>query len=245
MSEIDAAMYGANAILDENEGRDQFKKEMIEMLGRHINLPNRCIRKYVLGPPRTENFIKKLCKVIEFFSHFRGKNDLLFQLIKKISLLSSELKSDVALYKAAFRAEKLEDVKVAYGEYQSVEGSLVGPSRSWTFCCDESFKKVIPTGLSKVRVLIKIDENQFLFERLMNLGRKLSGVGHKFYVHEMYTTECEASSMHIIFLIPLIGDKDPKKAFRARLQHKVIEESKIKEAWLISHDNKEIKIYRK
>ena len=60
-------------------------------------------------------------------------------------------------------------VQVAFKEHHSVDNSDDGPTCSWRFCCDKSFRKVIPTGHSKFRVSIKIDENRYLFESLMKL----------------------------------------------------------------------------
>ena len=65
------------------------------------------------------------------------------------------------------------------------------------------------------------DQNQCLFERLLLLGRKLSG-GKQFYTHEMYMTECEASKLYIVFLVPLVEDKDTKKVFGDKAQPKFI-----------------------
>ena len=114
---------------------------------------------------------------------------------------------------------------------------------SWRLCSDEGFRKAIPAGYSRLRVLIKIDENQYLFERLVKLGRTLSS-GKQFYTHEMYTSEHESSHLHVVFLMPLAEDKDPKRAFRDKVQPKIISALGIMEVAHISHENKETVIYR-
>ena len=96
---------------------------------------------------------------------------------------------------------------------------------------------------SKLRVAIKMNENQYLFERLRKLGRKLSG-GKQFYTHEMYTSEREASKLYIVtvFLVPLVEDEDQKKAFWDK---KFIDDFEITEAVQVSRENKETVLYRK
>ena len=243
-SEIESAMFSPRAILSENDERDKLKEEVLAIFEKVINLPESCMEKYQLGP-RNETFVQQLVRAMDFLLLFRGRNDLPFQLVDKIGLISSDLKSDIAVYKAACEVEKFKAVEVAFKEHHSVDNSDDSPIRSWRFCCDESFRKAIPYGYSKLRVTIEIDENRYLFESLMKLGRTLSG-GKRFYTHEMYTSEREASNLWIIFLMPLIEDKDVKKAFRDKVQSKFISEIKIKEIVLISRDNREtITIYCK
>ena len=173
-----------------------------------------------------------------------GRHYLPFQLIDKIGLFSPDIKNDVALYKAAFEVEELKAAEVAFKEYHTVEISRDGPAHVWTFSSDEGFRRAIPAGNTKLRVLIEIKKNQYLFERLLALGRKLSG-GKQFYAHEMYTSEHEASKLYIVFLMPLVEDKDPKKAFRDRVQPKFINEFGIMEVVQVSRENKETVIYCK
>ena len=154
--------------------------------------------------------MQQLVKTMEFLLDIRGRHHLPFQLINKIGLLSPDLKNDIALYKAAFEVEELKAVEVAFKEYHSVEISSDGPTHAWKFGSDEGFRRAIPAGHSKLQVLININENQYLFERLLTLGRKLSG-GKQFYTHGMYTGEHKASKHYIVFLVPLVEDKDPKK----------------------------------
>ena len=113
----------------------------------------------------------------------------------------------------------------------------------WRFSSDEGFRRAIPAGHSKLRVLIEIKKNQYLFERLLALGRKLSGgKQYKFYTHEMYTSEHEASKLYIVFLVPLVEDKDPKKAFRDK---NFTNDFGIMEVVQVSRENKETVIYCK
>ena len=160
-------------------------------------------------------------------------------LINEIVLLSPDLKNDVVLYKAAFEVEELKAVEVAYKEYHSVEISSDGPIHAWRFSSDEGFRTAIPAGHLKLR---KINENQYLFERLLTLGRKLSG-GKQFYTHKIYTSEREVSKLYIVFLVPLV--EDIKKAFRDKVQPKFINEFGIMEVVQVSHANKETVIYCK
>ena len=242
-SEVEVAMFAPQAILSEFQERDQLKEEVLTLLKEDINLPENCMKKYQDGP-RTDSFVQQLIRVMEFLLLFRGRNDLPFQLIEKIGLISSDLKSDIALYKAACEVEKLKAVEVAYNEHHNVAISSDGPTHthSWRFSSDEGFRKAIPVGYTKLRVLIKINENQYLFERLLKLGRVLSS-GKQFYTHEMHTSESEASNLHIIFLMPLVEDKDPKMAFRDKVQSKLINEIGIMEVAQISRENKETIIY--
>ena len=76
------------------------------------------------------------------------------------------------------------------------------------------------------------------------IGRTLSS-GKQFYTHEMYSTDQEPSNLHIIFLMPLVEDKDPKRAFRDKMQLKFINEIGIMEVVQISLQNKETVIYSK
>ena len=82
----------------------------------------------------------------------------------------------------------------------------------------------------------QINENQYLFERVLPLGSKLSG-GKQFYTHEMYMSECEASKLPSY--MPLVEDKDPKKAFRDKVQPKFISDFGIMEVVQVSRENKE------
>ena len=125
-------------------------------------------------------FVQQLVKAMKFLLDFRGRHHLPFQLINKIGLLSSDLKNDAALYKAAFEVEELKAVEVAFKEYHTVKISSDDPTHAWKFGSDEGFRRAIPAGHSKLRVLIEINENQYLFERLLPLGRKLSN-GKQFY----------------------------------------------------------------
>lgn len=177
--EIEVAMSSPQAILSENQERNQLKEQVLEVLEKDINLPEIWMEKYQLGP-LTDTFVEKLVRALEFLMLFRGRNDLSFQLIQKIGLISSDLKNDIALYKAACEVEKLKSVEIAYKEHHSVafdhelSSDINGPDHTqfWRFCCDESFKRAIPTGYSKLRVWIRIsDVNQYLFERLLKLGR--------------------------------------------------------------------------
>ena len=76
------------------------------------------------------------------------------------------------------------------------------------------------------------------------LGRKLSG-GKQFYTHKIYTSEREVSKLYIVFLVPLVEDKDIKKAFRDKVQPKFINKFGIMEVVQVSHANKETVIYCK
>ena len=244
-SEVEVAMFAPRSILSEVQERNQLKEQVLKILEEDINLPENCMEKYQFGP-LNDTFMQQVVKAMEFLLLFRGRNDLPFQLINKIGVISSSLKSDIALYKAACEVERLKAVEVAYKEHHSVdhEVSSDGPTYFWRFCSDEGFRKAIPTGYSKLRVLIKINENQYIFERLLKLGRTLSS-GKRFYTHEMYTTECKASNLYIIFLMPLMEDKDPKKAFRDKVQWKFINELGIMEVVQISRKNNETVIYCK
>lgn len=73
--------------------------------------------------------MQQLVKALEFLLLFRGRSLLLFQLINKIRLISSDLKNDMALYKAACEVEKLKAVEVAYKDHHSVEIS----SDRWSY----------------------------------------------------------------------------------------------------------------
>ena len=181
------------------------------LLEEDINLPERCMEKYRYGPIN-DSFLQQLVRAMEFLLLYHGGNDLPFQLIEKIGLIhiNSDLKSDIALYKAACEVEKLNTVEVAYKEHHNVVINSHGPTHSWSCSSDEGLRKGNPAGFTKLQVLIKINENQYLFERLLKLGRMLSS-GKQFYTHEMYTSEGEASNLHIIFLMPLVEDKDPKR----------------------------------
>ena len=238
-SEIEVAIFAPQPILDEKTERKKLKKEVLKLL-RDIKLPENCTEKYELGP-FNDTFLQQLVKAMEFLLHFRGRHHLPFQLIDKIGLLSPELKKDIALYKAAFEVEELKAVEVAFKEYHTVEISSDGSTHTWRFSSDEGFRRTIPAGNTKLRVLIEIKKNQYLFERLLALGRKLSG-GKPFYTHEMYTSE---HKLYIVFLVPLVEDKDPKKAFRDRMQPKFISEFGIMEVVQVSRENKETVIYRK
>ena len=246
ISEIEVARFAPQAILDGKSERKELKQVVIELLKEDIKLPENCMEKYDF--PSTGSFsnafVQQLFKVIEFLLDFRGKHHLPFQLINKIGLLSPNLKNDVALYKAAFEVEELKAVEMAYKKYDSIEISSDGPTHTWRFSSDEGFRRAIPAGHTKLRVLIKINKNQYLFERLLPLGRKLSD-GKQFYTHEIYTSEHEASKLYIVFFVPLVEDKDQKKAFRDRVQPKVISEFGIMEVVQVSRENKETVLYRK
>ena len=70
-----------------------------------VNLPEGCMEKYQLGP-LNKTFVQQLVRAMEFLLLFRGRNDLPFQLVDKIGLISSDLKNDIAIYKAACEVEK-------------------------------------------------------------------------------------------------------------------------------------------
>ena len=59
----------------------------------------------------------------------------------------------------------------------------------------------------------------------------------------MYTSEHEVSKLYIVFLMPLVEDKDPKKAFRDRVQPNFTSEFGIMEVVQVSRENKETVIY--
>ena len=242
ISEIEGARFAPQAILDGKSERKELKQVVIELLKEDIKLPENCMEKYDF--PSTgflsNAFVQQLVNAIEFLLHFRGRHHLPFQLINKIGLLSQELKNDMALYKAAFEVEGLKAVEVAYKKYDSVEISSDGPTHAWRFSSDEGFRRAIPAGHTKLQVLIKINKNQYLFERLLPLGRKLSG-GKQFYTHEMYMDEHKASELYIVFLVE---DKDPKKAFRDKVP-KFISEFGVMKVVQVSPENKETVIYRK
>lgn len=240
--EIDVAMSAPQTIESKNQGRKQLKKNILEVLKEDIKLPKNLMEKYQLGP-LNDKFVEKLVGALEFLFLFHGRNDLPFQFINKIGLISSDLKSDIALYKAVCEAEKLKAVEVAYKEHHNVEDNSGDPMHFWRFCCDEYFRKAIPTGYSRVRVWIEFNKKQHLFERLLKLGRTLSH-GKQFYTHEMYTSDQEAKNLHIVFLLPLMADKDLKKVFRDRNFINSIGDE-IMEAVEISRENTETVIYSK
>jgi hypothetical protein len=61
----------------------------------------------------------------------------------------------------------------------------------------------------------------------------------------MYTSEGEASNLYIVFLIPLVEDKDPKRAFKDKVQPKYSKNNGIMEVVHVSRENKETAIYCK
>ena len=241
-SEIDVALSAPQAIESKNQGREQLKKQVLVVLKRDVDLPENYMEKYDFGP-QNDKFVLQLVKAMEFLFLFRGRNDLPFQFISNIGMISSDLKSDIALYKAACEAEKLKAVEVAYEKCHNVEDNNSDPTHFWRFHCDETSRKAIPAGYSKVRVWIEFNKKQYLFERLLKLGRTLSR-GKQFYTHEMYTSDQEASNLHIVFLLPLMEDKDLKKVFRDK---NFINEigNEIMEAVQISSENTETLIYCK
>ena len=127
------------------------------LLEENINLPERCMEKYRFGP-LNDSFLQQLVRAMEFLLLFQGINNLPFQLIEKIGLIhiSSDLKSDIALYKAACKVEALKAVEVAYKEHHNVVISSHGPTNSWSCSSDEGLRKANPAGFTKLRVLIKI-----------------------------------------------------------------------------------------
>ena len=245
-SEIDLARYAPQPILAENSEQIKLKKEILKLL-EDIKLPENFTAKYEFGPI-TGIFVEHLIKAMEFLLLFRSRHCLPFQLINKIGLLSPELKNDIALYNAAFEVEELKAVEVTFKEYHTVEISSDGPTHTWRFSSDEGFRRAIPDGHSKLRVLIKIEKNfnHYLFERLLTLGRELS-CGNQFYAHEMYMSEreaskCEASKLCIVFLMPLV---DQKKAYTDKVEKFSKRfEPQIMEVVQVSHENKETVLYR-
>ena len=83
---------------------------------------------------------------------FPWKKRSTLQLIEKIGLISSDLKSDIVLYKAACKVERLKAIEVAYNQHHNVAISSDGPTctHSWRFSSDEGFRKAIPAGFTKL-----------------------------------------------------------------------------------------------
>ena len=77
------------------------------------------MEKYKCGP-WNDKFVQQLVKAMELLFLFHGRNDQPFQFINKIGVISSDLKSDIALYKAVFEAEELKPVEVAYKKHHEM-----------------------------------------------------------------------------------------------------------------------------
>ena len=213
----------ANEILKEERERNDLKEDILNNIFKLIiNLPDEYIYQYERGK-LTKGLVENLISVMEFLLLFYGRNDLPLQLIDKTSFLSTDLKNDIAIYKAACEVEKF-----------AVEDVDSNTTCYWRICSDDG--KSTPAGYSKLRVSIRTQKYQYLFGNLMKLGEILF-VDKEFElcICEMYTNECEASNLHIVFLIPL---KDPEKALKSTSDG-------ISEVVLISDNRQEKRIYRK